>query len=78
MIDKKDPEFVKNLMSKKRLVETVIGQLTGRFNIEKVWIRDMLHFANRITRKILSHTFAIFTNQYLNRKNLAFDGIITI
>lgn len=32
------------LVSTRRLVETVIGQLTDRFNIEKNWARDCWHF----------------------------------
>ena len=78
MTDKRSPDFVKKLMSRRRVVETVIGQLTERFNIEKVWARDMLHFTNRITRKILSHTLAILANKHLNKEPLQFDGIITV
>jgi hypothetical protein len=55
-----------------------LGQLCSRFNIEKVWARDILHLTNRVTRKILSHTMAIFVNQTLGRKPLQFDGIIKI
>lgn len=78
MTETRDKSFVKQLMSTRRLVETVIGQLTERFKIEKVWARDQLHFTNRITRKILSHTLAIFTNKKLNREPLQFAGIITV
>ena len=78
MKDAVHKDFVKKLMSVRRLVETVIGQLSERFNIEKVWARDMLHITNRITRKILSHTLAVFTNKKLNREPLQFEGIITV
>lgn len=38
--DDRSRKTVKTLNSVRRLVETVIGQLTIRFNIEKVWARD--------------------------------------
>ena len=78
MKDTRDKEFVKKMMSTRRLVETVIGQLTERFNIEKVRAKNILHLTNRITRKVLSHTLAIFANCELNRKHLQFDGIILV
>ncbi|MCK4983476.1 MAG: hypothetical protein KAS17_11165 [Victivallaceae bacterium] len=37
-------------------METVIGQLNERFNIEKVRARDMWHLTVRIGRKLLAHT----------------------
>ena len=36
MTDTRRNSFVQQLLSARRLVETVIGQLTDRFNIEKV------------------------------------------
>jgi hypothetical protein len=78
MKDTRDKKFVKKLVSIRRLVETVIGQLSERFNIEKIWARDLFHLTNRITRKILSHTLAIFTNHSLGRKSLQFEGIIAV
>ena len=41
-----------SLMKTRRLVETVIGQLTNRFHIEKVRARDSLHFSNRFILKV--------------------------
>lgn len=64
------------LISTRRLVETVIGQLSERFNIEKNWARDRWHFTNRITRKILSHTMAIFINKMIANQPLQFDNLI--
>jgi hypothetical protein len=43
-------------MRVRRKIETVIGQLNQRFQIEKIWARDMWHLANRFVRKLLSHT----------------------
>lgn len=62
MHDPRDPRFVKQLISKRRLVETVISQLSDRFRIQKNWARDLWHFTNRITRKLLSHALAFYLN----------------
>jgi len=77
MPDDRSPEYVGAMKSMRRLVETVISQLTGRFNIAKVWARDPWHLSNRVTRKILSHTMAIFINSKIGRDPLKFDGLIT-
>ena len=76
MNDNRDPSFVSTLMSLRRLVETVIGQLVERFNIEKVWARDLWHLTNRLTRKILAHTVCVFLNRQLGRKPLQLDGLV--
>jgi hypothetical protein len=76
MPDSRPNEFVQQLISTRRLVETVIGQLTERFNLQKVWARDLGHLTNRIIRKFLSHSIAVFLNRSLGRDNLHFDGLI--
>ena len=55
---------------KRRLVETVIGQLSSRFNIERNWARDVWHLTNRLWRKILSHTVAFCLNSSLGRVDI--------
>jgi hypothetical protein len=46
----------RNLLNKmRRLVETVIGQLTGQFNMNKVWPRKSWTLVSRFSRKILAH-----------------------
>ncbi|MGN7612579.1 IS982 family transposase, partial [Magnetococcales bacterium HHB-1] len=77
MRDNRPKEFVKKLMSVRRLIETVIGQLTERFNIEKIRVRDVWHLKSRIARKILSHTICVFMNRQLGRDPLVFDGLVS-
>lgn len=72
MKDERPKSFVKQLMSKRRLVETVIGQLAERFEIEKTKARDVWHLTNRITRKILSHTMCVFLNKMFGNPPLQF------
>jgi len=49
------------------LIDMVFGQLASQFQIKKVWARDLWHMGNRLLRKILSHTLAVFFNQSQDR-----------
>jgi len=76
MKDERDPESVRMLISVRRKIETVIGQLSERFGIEKVRARDKWHMMSRITRKLLSHTVGLYINHLLGREILQLDGLI--
>ena len=77
MIDPRDPVFVAHLQRTRRLIETVIGQLTERFHIQTVRARDLWHLTARVARKVLAHTLAIWINRSLGRSDLQFEGLIT-
>ena len=77
MLDTRPPDFVTSLVKIRRLVETVIGQLTEQFHIAKVRARDLWHLTSRINRTILAHTMGIYLNHLLGREPLQFDGLIT-
>jgi Transposase DDE domain len=64
MTDSRPPAFVKLLIRTRRLIETVIGQLVGRFSIEKVWARDLWHLTSRLNRKLLAHTVCLWLNRH--------------
>ena len=57
-----DPARSKLLTRFRRTIETVIGQLAGRFNAKRTWARDLWHLCARLTRKVLSHTAALLLN----------------
>lgn len=78
MQDLRPQAYVKQLMSSRRLVETVIGQLTERFHIEKVRARDTWHFANRFIRKLLAHTMACFLGKLMGHSTLLFEALVEI
>lgn len=78
MHDDRDPLFVTQLMKTRRLIETVIGQLSDHFHIEKVRARDLWHLTSRVARKVLAHTVAVFLNRTLGRAPLQFEGLITM
>lgn len=67
------PEQVKLVRKTKywrKLVETVGSQLTERFQISKIKVKDLWHYQNRIFRKILSHTVAVYLNMQNGNKAL--------
>ena len=76
----KDPRpavQVKALNNRRRLIETVIGQLTERFHIEKVRARDLWHLTVRIERKLLAHTVNCFLNYAAGNPILQFERIFS-
>jgi hypothetical protein len=46
----------------RRLIETVIGQLSERFSIATVWARDLWYLVSRLNRKLLAHTVGYWLN----------------
>lgn len=75
MADARGNDCNRWLTSTRRLVETVIGQLSEQFNIEKVRARDLWHLTNRIGRKILAHTVGIMVNKLLGNPPLQFERL---
>jgi len=73
MKDDSPEQVVNALNNTRRIVETVIGQLTERFKIEKVRARDLWHLTVRAGRKLLAHTL----NQIAGNSILQFDKLFT-
>jgi hypothetical protein len=65
------------LTSKRRRIETVIGQLTGRYQLKRVWARDAWHLWSRWQRKLLSHTLAVYLCQQTGIGPLRFADLVT-
>jgi hypothetical protein len=76
MKDPRSPATVRFLQRIRRLVETVIGQLSERFNIEKVRARDMWHLTSRISRKLLAHTVCYWLHRH-SPDPLQFNDLVT-
>lgn len=76
MEEKRSKLFLKWLVSTRRLVETVIGQLAVRFNIEKVRARKRWYLTNRIARKVLAHTICVCISKKMGNPPLQFDLLI--
>lgn len=76
MKETRSKTFVNWLVSTRRLIETVIGQLTERFNIEKVRARKIWCLTNRIARKILSHTVSVLINKQIGNPPLQLELLL--
>lgn len=76
MQDTREPRFLSWMKSTRRIVETTIGQLTERFDIERNRARKLWQLTSRIYRKIAAHTLCVLFNQRLARPCLQLDGLI--
>lgn len=76
MEDTCEPKERSVRMRVRRLVETVIGQLTERFELGVVRARKTMQLTARVERKLLSHTIAFAINRMFGRDPLDFDGIL--
>lgn len=76
MVDLRPKESIRILMNARRKIETVIGQLTERFHIQKVRAKDIWHLSHRIIRKILSHTVSVILNSRLGNPPLQLEILI--
>jgi hypothetical protein len=60
----------------RQLIETVIGQLTGRFHVQTMRVRKGWTLLAKWYRKILAHTVCVWLNLKLGRNPLDFDGLV--
>ena len=58
-------------------IETVFSQVAERFQVKRVWARDMWHLSSRIMRKVLSHTAAIVINRRSGNSPLRLADLLT-
>jgi hypothetical protein len=63
-------------ISTRRLVETVIGQLSDRFKLEKVRAKDKWHQASRFWRKLLAHTVCVKLSIDVGNEPLQFEYLM--
>ncbi len=61
----KPKKFVQKLNNIRRLIETAIGQLTERFNIENVWAGDLWYLTVRRGKCLLIRLIAISTARWI-------------
>lgn len=76
MLDKRPKSVVNRLMKARRKIETVIGQLSDRFNIQKIRARDVWHLSHRLYRKILAHNLCFLLNKQLDNPPLQFELLV--
>src|SRR3990167_779492 len=76
MQETRSEKFIGWLKSTRRLVETVIGQMSDRFSVEKIRARKLWYLTGRIARKVLAHTVCIFINKQQGNPPLQFELLI--
>jgi DDE family transposase len=76
MQEERPEGFLKWMKGKRRLIETVIGQLAERFHIERIRARDIWHHCSRFWRKLLAHTVCLKINLAIDNDPLQFDNLI--
>ena len=77
MTDSCPQSLVALIVSVRRRVETVIGQVAERFSAERIGARKLWQLVTRIYRKVAAHTLCVLINQSLGRPLLDFDGLVT-
>jgi hypothetical protein len=70
MKDERPKSFVNQIMNVRRKIETVIGQLVERFNIQSIRAKNLWRLLSKIRRKLCSHTIAFFLNSSITFDNL--------
>jgi hypothetical protein len=71
------PERSRVLRGLHWLIETVNGQLAGRYQVKRTWAKDLWHLCSRVLRKILSHTVAAWVNVAQGHRPLDFASLVT-
>lgn len=77
MNDPRPKELVASIMNLRRKVETVIGQLVERFNIQAIKAKDRWHLMAKIGRKIMTHTICYVINSTVSPDQpLQFENLV--
>lgn len=76
MKEARNPAMVHLWQRTRRLIETVIGQLSERFNLQKVRSRDLWHLTSRLNRKLWAHTVCFWLNRH-SPEPLQFEALVT-
>ena len=77
MKDSRPRSFRRWASGARHLVETVIGQLCERFEIERNRARNLWHLVSRLDRKVAAHMLCVRLNRQLSRPCLHLDGLVS-
>lgn len=77
MSTRHSPHRLKACQRTRKWVETVGAQLTDRFAVARIRVRDRWHDQQRLIRKVLAHTVVVFLNLQLGRPPLDLDDLVT-
>ena len=77
MVTRYHPRLLKACQRIRKCVETVGSQLTERFAVARIRVRDLWHYQQRLIRKVLAHTVVVFLNLQLGRSPLDLDDLVS-
>lgn len=77
MVDNRPKSVLQRLKKARRTVETVIGQLSERFSMQKVRAKTLRHLSHRFMRKILAHNLCFVLNKQSGNPPLQFELLIS-
>ena len=78
MIARYHPQLLKACRRIRKCVETVGSQLSERFAVARIRVRDLWHYQHRLIRKVLAHTVVVFLNLQLGRPPLDLDDLVSV
>lgn len=70
------PQWSSKVSSIRYRIETVFSQIVERYQVKRVWARDLWHFSSRVLRKVLSHTAAFVLNRSAEHSALRFARLL--
>jgi hypothetical protein len=70
------PQLSRQLSRWRYRIDTIFGQLVERTHLKRVWAHDLWHLTNRLVRKVLMHTLAVFTNLVAGRPPLQLADLL--
>jgi hypothetical protein len=70
------PQRSRQLSRWRYRIDTIFGQLVERTHLKRVWAHDLWHLTNRLVRKVLMHTLAVFTNLLADRPPLQLADLL--
>ena len=76
LVEKQTQNFL--LGDKGYLSARFLGQLTGQFNMNKVWPRKIWTLSGRLSRKILAHSLDMFAITLFKNKPLQLEHVINV
>lgn len=71
-----NPDWSRALSPLRYRIETVFGQLTDRYQVKRVWVKQLWQLISRLLRCVLSHTLMFLINRSLGHSPLQFAQLL--
>jgi hypothetical protein len=67
----------KQLLKKRKIIETIIAQLKDQMNLDKLRVRTYESLETKVNNIIFTYVFGVYFNKLTNRNPLNLKNIIT-